>query len=88
MTAIAETNTAFTESGVNAQLNLVHTYRDDNYDENDTGTNNDFVRAINDITNRDDGQFESPDVHSERKDVSCLLVCEMDIPIPLVQPSH
>ena len=71
-TAVEETNTVFANSGVDAQLNLVHMYRDDDFNENINGDSSDFIRAQNAIKNTNDGNFDS--VHSERETVSRLLV--------------
>ena len=57
--AIAETNTAYTESGINTQLRLVHAYQEPNYVEASTDK---FSSALNAITITTDGVMD--DVHS------------------------
>jgi hypothetical protein len=57
--AIAETNTAYTASGINTQLRLVHAYREPNYVEASTDK---FSSALNAITITTDGVMD--DVHS------------------------
>eukprot|EP00522_Entomoneis_paludosa_P006168 CAMPEP_0172442964 /NCGR_PEP_ID=MMETSP1065-20121228/3288_1 /TAXON_ID=265537 /ORGANISM="Amphiprora paludosa, Strain CCMP125" /LENGTH=981 /DNA_ID=CAMNT_0013193013 /DNA_START=1269 /DNA_END=4211 /DNA_ORIENTATION=+ len=69
--AIAETNTAYHNSGIHVQLQLVHAYRDVGYVE--TGH---MATALSQVTNRNDGHFDS--VHAQRDlygaDMVALLV--------------
>ena len=58
--AVLETNTAYTASGVDTQLRLVHAYRHDSYDE-DTGS---FSNALSRISSTTDGIMD--DVHGQR----------------------
>jgi hypothetical protein len=69
--AIEETNTAFTLSGVNAQLRLVHAYRDPIYVEV-TSSGDAFFAALADITGTSDGKMD--DVHVMRSKVGADLV--------------
>lgn len=59
--AIAETNTAYTGSGVTTKLRLVHAYREDNYVEASADA---FSAALNAITGKSDGVMD--DVHAKR----------------------
>jgi len=56
--AIDETNTAFTMSGINAKLRLVHAYLDSTYQESDLKT------ALSDVTGMFDGNLNN--VHEKR----------------------
>ena len=67
--AIAETNTAYTASGINTQLRLVHAYREPNYVEASTDK---FSSALNAITSTTDGVMD--DVHSKRIDYGADIV--------------
>ena len=58
---IAETNTAYTGSGVTTKLRLVHAYREGNYVE---ASANAFSAALNAITGKSDGVMD--DVHAKR----------------------
>ena len=60
--AVEETNTAYLSSGVKAQLNLVHAYRDPNYVEATTGDA--FGTALSHISNPSDGVMDN--VHTLR----------------------
>ena len=62
--AIAETNTAYSLSGVDTALNLVHSYRSDSYVEEDS-SDDPFRAALNAVTNRNDGLLV--EVHSLRE---------------------
>ena len=68
--AVAETNTAYENSGINTQLRLVHAYRDPDYVENT------FSTALSDLQSQTDGQLDS--VHSKRTlygaDIVAMLV--------------
>jgi hypothetical protein len=57
--AVAETNTAYTLSGVFTSLRLVHAYRDPDYVET-----NDYYTSLNHVTGKDDGFLDS--VHVKR----------------------
>lgn len=59
--AVAETNTAYTLSGVTTQLRLVHAYREPNYVETAT---NAFDSALASIKGTTDGVMD--DVHTKR----------------------
>jgi hypothetical protein len=59
--AVAETNTAYTLSGVTTQLRLVHAYREPNYVEAST---NAFDSALSSIRGTADGVMD--DVHTKR----------------------
>jgi hypothetical protein len=58
--AIAETNTAFTLSGIFTTLRLVHAYRDPTYNE----VSGDFYTNLDRVTGTNDGYMDS--VHSKR----------------------
>ena len=60
--AVAETNTAFTVSGINTELRLVHAYRDDTYTE---PSPNKYTAILADLQNKNDGKLDS--VHIERE---------------------
>lgn len=60
--AVEETNTAFSLSGVNARLNLVHSYLDTSYVED---SNNAFWIGLQDVTYDNDGKLD--DVHDLRE---------------------
>ena len=67
--AVAETNVAYVESGVKAELRLVHAYREESYVESS------FVSALNDLMLSFDGFMD--DVHSKRERVGADLVALM-----------
>ena len=60
--AVEETNTAYLDSGVKAQLNLVHAYRHPSYVEATTGDV--FGTALSQISSTTDGIMD--DVHTKR----------------------
>lgn len=59
--AMQETNTAYTSSGVNTQLNLVHAYRDPTYVE---ASSDAFGTALTSLRSSTDGVMD--DVHTKR----------------------
>lgn len=61
--AVSETNTAFTDSGIETQLRLVHAYRDDTYTE-PISTQNRYKNIISHLQSKTDGHLDS--VHMER----------------------
>lgn len=71
--AVAETNTAYSLSGVTTQLRLVHAYREPNYVE---ATSDAFGAALSSITGTTDGVMD--DVHTKRNtygaDVVALII--------------
>ena len=71
--AIAETNQAYADSGINTELRLVHEYRDETYVESSASA---FSRALNDITGTTDGVMD--DVHTKREfwgaDIVALII--------------
>lgn len=72
--AISAANTAYSNSGIQTELRLVHAYRDENYVEPSGGSG--FSQALNDITYTTDSHFV--DVHSKREkygaDIIALLI--------------
>lgn len=64
--AIAETNTAYVNSGVVTSLRLVHAYRDETYSEVS------FNSALDDITYKNDGVMN--DVHDKRTEYGADIV--------------
>lgn len=64
--AVDETNVAFSLSGINTELRLVHAYLDENYEESD------MKSALEDITSTFDGKMD--DVHDKRQKFSADLV--------------
>jgi hypothetical protein len=67
--AVAETNTAFTESGVHTMLNLVHSYREESYVESSFSA---FHTALLQITMTKDGVMDN--VHALRDQYGADLV--------------
>lgn len=71
--AIAETNQAYADSGINTELRLVHEYRDETYVESSSSA---FSSALNDITGTTDGVMD--DVHTKREfwgaDIVALII--------------
>ena len=65
--AVEETNTAYTASGVNFQLRLVHAYRDEDYTET-----SDFFASLQALTITNDGNLDS--VHAKREDFGADVV--------------
>jgi hypothetical protein len=59
--AIAQTNTAFAESGIRTQLRLVHAYRDSTYVETPATR---YVKELQHLRTVDDGKLDS--VHEKR----------------------
>jgi hypothetical protein len=72
--AVFETNVAFEESGIYAELNLVHAFRDETYTEPTTGDV--FDTALRDFTGTTDGEMDY--IHALRDahcaDIVVLLV--------------
>ena len=64
---VFETNTAFDNSGVSAELRLVHAYREETYDESAGAS-----AALEAITFTTDGEMD--DVHAKRAEVGADLV--------------
>uniref|UniRef100_A0A7S2FPD8 Peptidase M12B domain-containing protein n=1 Tax=Octactis speculum TaxID=3111310 RepID=A0A7S2FPD8_9STRA len=69
--AISETNTAFVLSGVDTQLNLVHAYMDESYNE-DSAASGDFSTMLSHVTNDNDGYVD--EVHNLRDEYGADLV--------------
>jgi hypothetical protein len=61
---VAETNTAFVESGIQTQLRLVHAYRDTTYYESVDDSVGVFTAELSRLQSRDDGYLDS--VHTKR----------------------
>jgi hypothetical protein len=61
--AVAETNQAFVNSGVNTQLRLVHAYLDDTYVEPATST---FSTALYDLQGLTDGKLDSAHINRQK----------------------
>jgi hypothetical protein len=78
--AVAETNVAYIQSGIETQLRLVHSYRHPTYVEGSIAGLDSFQVALNDITNSSDGIMD--DIPGNRAqygaDIVSLLIDDDD----------
>ena len=62
--AIAESNTVFQNSGIQARLRLVHSYREETWEEDERGDAHIFKTGLFELTDTNDGVMD--DVHAKR----------------------